>query len=442
MLARAPGPMSRTRQNILLCVVLLLSGCNQSGIVQPVGPRPTSDRVPIVLVPGISREVADRLRGGTLVPFSGLALRTDAQALARLGDPSFPAAGANADTVASRLDRSLRLAEVRGLQGLITSLVREHGYLRGNPEQATDKDYLDNPPEVRGDRGVPGSVFAVYYDWRRDIAEAACVLASRTASIQAHTGATRVHLVGYSLGGVVARYYLRYGGRDVIGNRDCPLGDAGRVNMPGASAVDRFVTLGAPHRGSFLSFRALLQDFSMFGLHVGLRDAVFTMPSGWELLPVADAAGRVHLVQNAHHTEAVALYDVKTWRDRGWLIQADDNERVAAVMLRRAQALQQELQTPNAVEEGVPRLMVAGDCRPTQVLALAGKGGLEFLPRGAVDGPYVSTVTVPGDGIVSRDSALGIPPAPTLVAVTLCTTHGGYTSNGDVLARISRFLEL
>jgi pimeloyl-ACP methyl ester carboxylesterase len=436
--------MTRLRAILIWAILLSVAGCSRPVIVEQPGTRPAPDRIPIVLVPGIGREVADQLRGGTLVPFSGLALRTDALALASLGDPRFPANGADAATMSTRLDRALRLATVRGLQGLITHLITRQGYLRGNPERPTDKDYLDNPPEVRGERTTAASLFVVYYDWRRDIAENACVLASRIAGIQARTGAARVHLVGYSLGGVVARYYLRYGGRDVIADRDCPLGEASRVNAPGAAAVDRLVTLGAPHRGSFLSFRSLLQDFSLLGLQAGLRDAVFTMPSGWELLPVGDADGRVPLLHHARETETVSLYDVKTWHDRGWLPRqpgSDEPERVAAAMLARARALQQQLQRSSAVEDQVPRLMVAGDCRPTQALAIVGKGGLEFLPRGSADGPHAAAVTVPGDGVVSRDSALGLPPAPTLTAVTLCTAHGGYAADPDLLTRLMRFFE-
>lgn len=426
--------------------VLLLGGCSRSLDLE--GPHQTTplDRIPIVLVPGIGREVADQLRGGTLVPFSGLTLRTDTQALASLGDPLFPAGAADADAVSRRLDRALRLATVRGLQDLLTTLVTEHGYVRGDPERVTDKDYLDNPPEIRDDRTTAASLFVVYYDWRRDIVENACVLASRIAGIQEQTGAERVHVIGYSLGGVVARYYLRYGGRDVIRNRACPLGDAGAVNRPGADVVERLITLGSPHRGSFLSFRSLLQDFSIIGLNLGVRDAVFTMPSAWELLPMPmeDADGRVPLLVRDGQVEAVSLYDVQTWEDNGWLrTHTDPHEavRIAKAMLARARAVQARLAEPNAHEDAVSRLAITGDCRPTQVLAMVGKNGPEFLPRGTVSGPQIGIVTEPGDGVVSQQSALGMSPGPTLSTLEVCTTHNGYSADPAIRAQIYRFLQ-
>jgi hypothetical protein len=127
------------------------------------------------------------------MPFSALALRTDTEALANLGDPRFPVGGGRPLTTPARLDRALRRMEVRGLQGLIDRLVHEEGYVRGDPEQPLDKDYPENPESVRTDRTRLASLFVIYYDWRRDIAESACLLANRVARIQIRTGASRVH---------------------------------------------------------------------------------------------------------------------------------------------------------------------------------------------------------------------------------------------------------
>jgi len=133
-------------------------------------------RVPVVFVPGISGEVASFLRRGALAPFSSLALRTNGKALANLGDPRFPADGTWAVEVPGVLDRALRRTEVRELQRLIDHLVREEAYVRGNLGDPRDKDYPENPSAGREDRTHAASLFVVYYDWRRDLTESACVL--------------------------------------------------------------------------------------------------------------------------------------------------------------------------------------------------------------------------------------------------------------------------
>lgn len=428
----------------------LLTACGQIGppVEEATRDAIPPDRTPVVLVPGVSREVGAELRGGRLVPFSALALRMDAEALANLGDPRFPTGGSRPLEIPGRLDRSLRGTEVRGLQGLIDRLVRDEGYVRGNPEQPLDKNYPENPESLRSDRTRLASLFVVYYDWRRDIAESACLLADRVARIRARTGASRVHVVGHSLGGVVARYYARYGGRDVMGDRDCPLesrSPAAAINTPGASAIGSMVTLGAPHQGSALAFRGLMQDVNIWGvLSVGLRDAVFSMPMAWQLLPFADADGRVPLLVGLNGTERIPLYEPRGWIERGWVPGNSRDPEVKSfleTMLARAKRLQQQLQAPNAAEDAMPRLVLGSSCRQTLARAVAQDGKVEFLSRSEIDNPMFGRVTVQGDGVVSLDSALGIPPSPTLATMTVCTGHNAYVDDQSVADRIVQLFQ-
>jgi triacylglycerol esterase/lipase EstA (alpha/beta hydrolase family) len=60
-------------------------------------------------------------------------------------------------------------------------------------------------------------------------------------SVRAETGASRVDLVGHSQGGLVARSYVKYYG--------------------GSDEVDSLITLGTPHRGTYLANLANLAGF-------------------------------------------------------------------------------------------------------------------------------------------------------------------------------------
>lgn len=433
----------------VVTLVTLLVGCGQQAPqVEEAPRRPTSsDRVPIILVPGISRETARIMKGGSLVAFSALSLRTDADALSHLGDPRFPVDGASPAEIPVHLDRVLRGTDVRGFQRLIDRLVRKEGYVRGNPEQPRDKDYPENAQADREDRTRVASLFVLYYDWRRDLAESACFVAERISRIRAAAGAPRVLLIGNSLGGVVAKYYLRYGGRDAMRGRNCPETDAAmaaEVNAPGARWVDRAVLLAAPFHGSALAFRALLQDFTLFGIvGVGLRDAVFTMPLAWELLPFADQDGRVALLVGDKGEERVALYDAQTWVARGWLPGVGtDPERVRFVsaILARATAFHRSLLDRNSAEESVPRLIVGSECRPTLARAAVVGGKLKFLSRDQTADPLFSRTTAPGDGIVTAESALSLPPSPTLTVLPVCSGHNTYLEDTDIQDRVVQFL--
>jgi pimeloyl-ACP methyl ester carboxylesterase len=432
----------------LLGIILLLTACGQSVSRFEDTSQETipPDRVPIVIVPGISREVARQLNG-SIIPYASLSLRIDGEALAHLGDPRFPVDGDQPLGVPGELDKALRGTDVRGVQALINHLIQQEGYIRGDPEQPRDKNYPENPEGVRTDRKRLASLFVVYYDWRRDVTESACILAERVARIRASTGVSRVHLVGHSLGGVVVRYYLRYGGRDAMRDRDCPLG-AGEIrpvlNAPGSGSAGRVVTLGAPYRGSELAFRALLQDVNVFGfVSLGLQRAIFTMPVVWELLPFAGEDGRVPLLVNQHGEEQVSLYDAQTWIERGWIVgdsKDPERQRFIKTILARASALHRRLAEPDPMEEVVPRLIVGSGCRPTPARAIVVDGKIEFLSRTDTDNPLFDRITVPGDGIVSLESSLGISPAPTLTPVTVCSAHTTYVNDPGTTERIAQFL--
>jgi triacylglycerol lipase len=77
------------------------------------------------------------------------------------------------------------------------------------------------------------TVVALPDDATGDIADQASTLASAVRGVVARTKAASVDLVGYSDGGVVARYYVRFGG--------------------GNSVVRRVVTLGTPNHGTNLA---------------------------------------------------------------------------------------------------------------------------------------------------------------------------------------------
>lgn len=435
----------------LLAIVLLTACGFQSPRVEEAGPSvrsgPLESRVPIVLLPGVNREVARVLRGGTLAPFSVLALPTDRQALAAVSDPRFPGEG-SASRLPGVLDRELRGVAVRGLQPLVDHLVRKAGYVRGNPDQPRDKDYPENSPEVRAERSRAASLFVLYYDWRRDVAANACVLADRIAGIRAATGADRVLLAGHSLGGVVARYYLRYGGSDAVWGGACPLQAVpagGPSDALGPGAVDRAVFVGAPHRGSAQAFRALLEDFSLFGVvSLGMRDAVVTMPMVWSMLPFPTSDGAVPILASLQGDEEVPLFSLRTWTDRGWLdIGPGEADRLPFVeaMLARARGLQARMAGRHPEEERVRRLNVGSDCRPTLARAIVTEGKpLEFVGWRRTNHPLFERATVPGDGVVSAESALTLPSSPTLTTLAVCSGHSSYLEDPALLERVSDFL--
>lgn len=73
-----------------------------------------------------------------------------------------------------------------------------------------------------------------YNPLTHDIPEIAGMLAGEVERVLQRTGAERCMLVGHSMGGVIARYYVQ--------------------QLGGEDTVDTVITLGAPHRGTYASY--------------------------------------------------------------------------------------------------------------------------------------------------------------------------------------------
>ncbi|WP_082519533.1 lipase/acyltransferase domain-containing protein [Variovorax sp. Root411] len=76
------------------------------------------------------------------------------------------------------------------------------------------------------------------YDWRKDNALAAHLLAIKVAEMYERHGSDLVlNLVAHSMGGLVCRYFLESG-------------QFSQASHPGFASVRRLITIGTPHRGA------------------------------------------------------------------------------------------------------------------------------------------------------------------------------------------------
>ncbi|WP_334143278.1 esterase/lipase family protein [Rhabdothermincola sp.] len=80
-----------------------------------------------------------------------------------------------------------------------------------------------------------------------DIGQTSRPLATLVDQVRAQTGSAKVDLIGHSQGGLVARYYVKY--------------------LGGSAKVDRVISLGAPHYGTYV---ANIADFLGLGSCIGI----------------------------------------------------------------------------------------------------------------------------------------------------------------------------
>jgi hypothetical protein len=251
----------------------------------------------------------------------------------------------------------------------------------------------------------PGVRYAVFtYDWRRDLVESARELGRRLDGLARAWGdpGARFHLVGHSMGGLVVRYYLRFGGAEPDGS----------VKWAGARRVASALLVATPNAGSIPALEAILGGQRVGLSHTTLAASVVArMPSMYQLLP---PAGTGPLVTATGTRLRADLHDPLTWQRFGWgpFAPASDDRRAserafAAAALERARAFHEALARRPDQRCPVPVYAIGGDCLPTLARAIAGEGPPGHPPRLEArtrrEGDFLYEA---GDGRVTRASLL------------------------------------
>ncbi len=257
--------------------------------------------------------------------------------------------------------------------------------------------------------GARGAAFRVFgYDWRLDLVETARALdrfLDRLCEARGDPGA-RFNLIGHSMGGLLARYYLRYGGAE----------PGGPVTWAGARRLHTVVLVATPSQGSVYALDVLLN-----GERVGLSYAtlagpvIATMPSIYQLLP---PSGMPALLDPALEDVPADLLCPDTWRRFGWgpfgtppagqPAATTERQAFTAAALERARELHAALDREPTSPCPSRVVLAGGDCLPTlgRAILTEPQGRLRFEPETAAE---AEAMLEAGDGRVTRASVLAEP---------------------------------
>jgi hypothetical protein len=247
------------------------------------------------------------------------------------------------------------------------------------------------------------------------------------------------------MGVLIARYYLMYGGADVLGQAEA------KVTWAGAANINKLIVVGAPNEGTMDALRALVEGFPVSsGRGYGLpffgkveAETAFTMPAAFELLP---HRGSQEFYDGRLQSVSLDLYEVETWRHYQWPIfdpsyrraimkktrkmfgldwqQHFDNffaerEAYLKVVLSRARLFSEALDKKSDPATQLKVFIFAGECERTPRAALIIEEGEQirtvFRPRkldlkgtGLTQSMVEAKMFEPGDGRITRRSALAI----------------------------------
>lgn len=305
------------------------------------------------------------------------------------------------------------------------------------------------------------NLYTFVYDWRQDNVKNASKLADLVDQIRKEYSNPnlKVDIVAHSMGGLITRYYMRYGRVDVTNDNDFP------VNMYGGERVRRVILLGTPNLGSVKMMNGFIN-----GIQLGLKriqpETLMTMPALYQLFP--------HPLNNwIITTEGKSLkrdlFDIDIWRRFQWAIfNPEVRERIAGEFdkknnakkhlqtmemffeksLERARRFVWSLTVP--LPEKHPLLIVfGGDCHLTPARIIVEEVDGESLIRmyakeikKPVKGmDYDALLMEPGDGSVTKASLMGRPVLDPSIPrhkysffpldhiVLLCEKHNSLTGN-------------
>jgi len=372
------------------------------------------DRNPVVLLPGILGSNLRDAQSGKIVwgAFDG-----------EYANPRRPE---GARLVGIPMARDATLAELRDEVVQNGSLDRIRIRLLGLPVGVGAYVNILSALGVGGYRdeqlGLAGAVdygedhftcFQFAYDWRRDLSELAselhAFLVEREAYVRAEhakrgheVDRVRFDVVAHSMGGLVLRYYLRYGTSPLPADGSLP-----ELTWAGAELVERAIFIGTPNAGSVGAFENLRRGVS-FGPFLPRYSAAIlgTMPAIYQLLPRARHGWMVGVNDDP--------FDPALWQRMEWgLADPDLDDELAKLLpdhrveerreiardhqakcLARAEQFHRALDVPSAPPPGTQLFLALGDASDTPAQVHVEEDGSVWLDYG------------PGDDTVLRTSAL------------------------------------
>ncbi len=154
----------------------------------------------------------------------------------------------------------------------------------------------------------PRGLYGLAHDWRRDIVVGARAIEQAIEHLKTRLGVSRVHLLGHSWGCNLIRYYLRYGGADVVS-------DPPETPRPGEESASTFFAVGPLYGGTLRALHEANHGFPVgpFGLGVSPQQAA-TTPCLYQLLPYDNSRA----VDEAGRAAVLDLSDVETWKGFSW----------------------------------------------------------------------------------------------------------------------------
>ncbi|OEU50253.1 MAG: hypothetical protein BA866_10550 [Desulfobulbaceae bacterium S5133MH15] len=279
----------------------------------------------------------------------------------------------------------------------------------GNKLKRLD-DYIDDKRDLT-------NAFEFSYDSRRSIDENAIELGifiqqiSRYLKLQrGNKKPIKFDIVAHSMGGLIARYFLRYGQQLLPADGSTPI-----LNWSGSANIKNVIIIGTPNGGSLFALERLVIGLPKSSATPGYDPLILgTMPSVYQLLPRSRHNTFQRLDNKSNLTD---FMNIELWQEYSWGLANKKREKLMALLMpdidsvsKRKETAMEHLEKCLTIATGFQKAMdkratppahlniflFVGDTVSTPLIfgVKKGESTLTTIKRGA------------GDGTVSRASVL------------------------------------
>lgn len=183
--------------------------------------------------------------------------------------------------------------------------------------------------------------YEFHYDWRKDnvaIAQQlhqfiedkkAKIEADRKSQYGDNAQPVQFDIVAHSMGGLIARYYLRYGDQAL---------EHAQINWAGSKNVDRLVLIAPPNLGSLKSLVGATEGYQGHPLLPKYSGAILsTFPSTYQLFP-RDRHQKVVTTDG----QPISIYNPQLWKQNQWGFFNPQNSTTLAALLPNSSQQERE----------------------------------------------------------------------------------------------------
>ena len=424
-------PASGIRLITVLCCLALLTGCQSlkqrrqvslGEIYDDLAKLPDTERNPVIVIPGIlGSRLVDGQTGevawGEMGPAGVSPLKT--HSLTELALPM--QLGMPLHQLHDQVKQDGPLDQITFRVAGIPVKVNAYAQILATLGVGGYRDQHFHGTSRRNEVNYGDDHFTCFqfaYDWRRDISESAAQLAQYIEEKDAYTRQQylekfgienpniKFDIVAHSMGGMVARYYLRYGNQPLADDGSLPV-----LTWEGARRVGRVFIVGTPNLGSTQAIKEMKEGLQLAPPMPRFPAAVVgTMPAAYQLFPRSE--DRPLIYEDGTRPDVLSPH---TWQELGWGLADPRQDRVLARLmpncsaqqrrqialdhqtkcLARARQLHQALDVLAPLPAGLEIHLYAGDAKKTLHQLLVN-------PR---NGRITQEIKTAGDGTVTRSSA-------------------------------------